>query len=632
MPVAQDWSSSPLQVVSGMFDTRLQEPDWESRVSKYFQQQLQQPGARDKVPSLNQVANHELCDGQLVSFRCFVQDMFDPEFYLGQYRVKSLADGTVKERTGRYRDVVSCGPREELLEANDGDARDRLSYYCVSIPGEASWVQEAYRRGLDSSPIDCIPGPSGTKANPLKRGLETEDNNGLETMETNNTETNILETEIKKPKSNDEPSAAEEFKKPLSLSGPSMTKSDKMNLNLPLPNSQGKAAIIKLYDIPEGDIKINDMLEIVGIVSLDPSLAGGEDEEEEGMSFSSSPSLPPPSLVPRLHVLNYRVLPHNNPLPLLPSPSDTESSQIRAELMAILTESMLGDKLAAEYLLCHLVSGVYLKKDVLVLGKFSLNLHNMTRHDNLPRRIATIISLLTTASHFLPLTRANLDSSSFLPKKDFEANRLVSGMLQLSKGTSLVLDETAMTDGQLTSQGLANLTALGNLITWQKAEYDFKYQKMEYDMDIPCLVLSEGRSMLPSDIQLMLKPDCEASPDIISTKFSGIGSYLTNALLTRLRAYITQCREASFSLTEEVMKGVQDDFVAMRQAAGGVTVEDFHSLLVLARLVSKSAGRTNLTTEDWEKAKSMENERRSRVASLPPRGGTNFANGIPMHL
>ena len=92
-------------------------------------------------------------------------------------------------------------------------------------------------------------------------------------------------------------------------------------------------------------------------------------------------------------------------------------------------------------------------------------------------------------------------------------------------------------------QGLANLTALGNVITWQRAEYDFKFQKLEYDTDVPCLVLSEGRytifmilsgvlnntvyfvrSMLPSDLQLMLKPDCKASVDVITEKYSGVCS------------------------------------------------------------------------------------------------------------
>jgi len=439
-----------------------------------------------------------------------------------------------------------------------------------------------------------------------------------------------METEMEVAEGEVEPKKAKaEDGKPAppqdSAGGKPVTKS-KLGINLPLPNPNGKAAIIKLYDIAEGDIKLNDMIEVVGIVSLDPSMASGEEEED---GFSSLPSLPPPSLVPRLHVLTHRVLPHPNPLPLEPSP---DPNATRQELLAILTECLLGDKLAAEYLLAHLVSSVYLRKDVLVLGKFSLNLHNMTPHDNLPRRLATILSLLTSASHFLPLSREHLDKASFLPKKDFEANRLVSGMLQLAKGTHLIIDETAMTDGQLTAQGLANLTALGNVITWQRAEYDFKFQKLEYDTDVPCLVLSEGRSMLPSDLQLMLKPDCKASVDVITEKYSGVGSYLTAALLTKLRTFLTQCRQATFNLTEDMMKAVQGDFVAMRQAAGGITVEDFHTLLVLARLVAKGHGRSSLLEEDWEKAKAMEVERRARVATLPPRPGSTFANGVPMHL
>jgi len=585
---------------------------WEEKVKAFFNEQLSKPGALEKVASLNQMPNHQLRDGQLASFRCMVQDMFDPEFYLGSYRVKNLGDGSIVERTGRFRDLVNCGPREELLDSGEGQTRDRLSYYVVSIPGEAAWISDHHSKAV----ADSAAGTSGTANNPLKRSLEEEE------MET---EMEVAEGEVEPKK------AKAEDGKPVPQQdsvGINPVSKSKLGINLPLPNPNGKAAIIKLYDIAEGDIKLNDMIEVVGIVSLDPSMAAaGEEGEEDG--FSSLPSLPPPSLVPRLHVLTHRVLPHPNPLPLEPSP---DPSATRQELLAILTECLLGDKLAAEYLLAHLVSSVYLRKDVLVLGKFSLNLHNMTGHDNLPRRLATILSLLTSASHFLPLSREHLDTASFLPKKDFEANRLVSGMLQLAKGTHLIIDETAMTDGQLTAQGLANLTALGNVITWQRAEYDFKFQKLEYDTDLPCLVLSEGRSMLPSDLQLMLKPDCKASVDVITEKYSGVGSYLTAALLTKLRAFLTQCREATFNLTEDMMKAVQGDFVAMRQAAGGITVEDFHTLLVLARLVAKGHGRSSLLEEDWEKAKAMEVERRARVATLPPRPGANFANGVPMHL
>ena len=114
-------------------------------------------------------------------------------------------------------------------------------------------------------------------------------------------------------------------------------------------------------------------------------------------------------------------------------------------------------------MLLPLISKVYLWKDVLVLSKLSLNLHNMTTHEEWPKRLATLLLLLTTNSHYLPLTRDTLDNSSFTPKKDFEANRLESGSLQLGPSTHIWLDETDMTAGQLTAPGLKNLTVLGNL-------------------------------------------------------------------------------------------------------------------------------------------------------------------------
>ena len=85
---------------------------------------------------------------------------------------------------------------------------------------------------------------------------------------------------------------------------------------------------------------------------------------------------------------------------------------------------------------------------------------------------------------------------------------------------------------------------------------------------MPCLVLSEGRytilqhcqceqhhlvndciivkvitilvrSMLPSDLQLMLKPDCKASVDVITEKYSGVRSALqhVNMYQVTLRSY-----------------------------------------------------------------------------------------------
>lgn len=45
--------------------------------------------------------------------------------------------------------------------------------------------------------------------------------------------------------------------------------------------------------------------------------------------------------------------------------------------------------------------------------------------------------------------------------------------------------------------GVRNITALGNLISWQKVDYDFNYHQMEFPCNINVLIMSEGRSLLP---------------------------------------------------------------------------------------------------------------------------------------
>merc|ERR1719348_1194933 len=76
----------------------------------------------------------------------------------------------------------------------------------------------------------------------------------------------------------------------------------------------------------------------------------------------------------------------------------------------------------------------------------------------------------------------------------------------------------------------------------------------------------------------------------------------------------------------------EEDFVVLRQQEGGFTVEEFHRLLVLARLQSLSQGRASMEGCDWEAAKAMEISRKQRAESLPQRPGSNFANGMAMHL
>ena len=62
-----------------------------------------------------------------------------------------------------------------------------------------------------------------------------------------------------------------------------------------------------------------------------------------------------------------------------------------------------------------------------------------------------------------------------LPIQDYESNRVISSRLQLAKGTEVVLDETVLVPGRVDEKGIRNLTILGNLIQWQRLDYDFKW-------------------------------------------------------------------------------------------------------------------------------------------------------------
>lgn len=67
---------------------------------------------------------------------------------------------------------------------------------------------------------------------------------------------------------------------------------------------------------------------------------------------------------------------------------------------------------------------------------------------------ASSVDLLSCLqSHLLPISLSNMNSLRLSPCKDYEANRLLSGRLQLSSGTHLLLDETALENGQLDTQG-----------------------------------------------------------------------------------------------------------------------------------------------------------------------------------
>ncbi|XP_069689031.1 mini-chromosome maintenance complex-binding protein isoform X2 [Periplaneta americana] len=548
-------------------------------------QQLNDPSNWSRIPSLNDVTLKDVADQQLVHFLGMIQDMHNPELFLERYEVQHCVSSLTAVRLGKYWDIPRCGPDEVLVDDSVHNVnKERQSLCCISVPALNSWAKQPYGTNLNRSTA-CI----------SKQPDRNEKGHPDESPSVNDAEPSPkrLCTDNRKSAAND------------------------LESNLPLPGPEAKTCLVKVYNNDE-KLSLNDVIEVIGFLSKDPvmeNVSNFEEMDEDGDVCNHVQQVPLP---PRLHALCMRKRKHCNPLVDHAFCNTGEmlglARTVRDDLHLVLSQMLLGDHLAADYLICHLISTVFQRSELLALGQFSLNLSGMLTTDGYSRHLYAVLEQLLTKSHFLPLTLDNLNKGTFIPRKDYEQNRLLSGLLQLSAQTHLVLDETCLQQGQLDSNGVHNIAALGALISQQKVDYDFKYYTLEFHTDVPVLVLSEGKSLLPSNVNVPLEFDAHS----LQTKkeiFEAVGHFLQEPMLHKLRKYLTVMSHLQYSLPQDLEKVIQDDFVRLRRGTGSTTsASDLHLLLVLARLVSLSRGEQSLSKESWELACSMEKQRKHRVS------------------
>merc|ERR1711965_496484 len=111
------------------------------------------------IPEINHadgkgVGIESVPEGKLCRFRCVVQDMRDPEYYVGCFKSKRASSGWQTTKFAEH-----GGDETSRMEEEDDEERlftfenpqqqssnvrmwERKVFYCVPIPGEAKWVQE----------------------------------------------------------------------------------------------------------------------------------------------------------------------------------------------------------------------------------------------------------------------------------------------------------------------------------------------------------------------------------------------------------------------------------------------------------------------------------------------------------
>lgn len=553
----------------------------------------------NKIPLLNVQNPQDLQVNKLVRFKGMIQDMFNPEYYYETYEVVNKETKEKHVLPGKYRDTAVCDDKEYInFESKSNVTKDRQTFVLITAPGFNDWAINAEEQFHHPNKVIEAPAVSTS----TKRSMNDED----EQPETTSMEVDSTTACSKKQCTNSSNPETE---------NKSVVSVDHL-LNMPLPGRSGKACHLKVYEKAD-NLKLNELIDCVGFLSMEglyqEGANDGDDNEDETL-MELQTHHPPPSLIPKIHCIAFKQVVDSSPLyEESNNMSGQELQTIKKELEIVLTQLLLGDKLAAEYLIYHLISKVYNRFDLMVLGKFTYNISNVPTCilSEYGAQVYAILEKLITKSHYLPMTLDNMNDLAFIPKKDYDCNRITSGILQLSSNTHLVLDETKLTTGKMNSSGVQAVGAISEIIKNQRSHYDFNYYKMDFDCDIAFLILSEGKSLLPSDVHVPLRPE-DAHITTFEEILAALNVYLKPELLTSIRKYIANRRHAVYEITDNIHEVVQNEFVNMR-ANQNATAEDLHSLLVLSRFICLADGKSVLDESCWRRACQLEQERKARL-------------------
>ncbi|CAA0837963.1 Mini-chromosome maintenance complex-binding protein [Striga hermonthica] len=555
-------------VASGSDSAALDGSDWGA--ADLFRQFIYDDGGLSQVPLLNPSTIKWVLPNTLVRFRGMVQDMLGNEYYVGAYK-----DGD-KWRTNKFADVSQC----PVDASSDMRIWERRLLYCVPVPGQNSWV-ESSNEAMKNVYTNYI--------SPQREKRQRE--NGA----------NMRDVDVVVPLL-DEGLAPESLNLQNTVSEGSSTSSGLV----PVEKSSF-SCLVKIYDSPETNLKLNDVFEFVGIFTFDPDLTvKREDNDELAENFEDSLLHLPPTKVPRLHCVLHRKLEATDYI-LSPQWELTPSAikEVRESLIGHLAAVLGNDRMAAQYMLLHLLSRVHTRVDSIAVGKLSLNLTCLGKESMsvFGNHLKCAIENLVPFTQCLPLTIDYLNTVSLAPKKDYSTNRLVSGFLQLAEGSHVIIDETLLQTGILNSTGVENARILKNMMELQKVEYDFTYYKMEMAANIQLLILSDGKSnILPADLVLPLHPSSV-----------GCSSVVNEEMLNAWRWYLATMKSLCHSIEPHMQKIVEDDLVAARQADRSLGTHEFSRWLTMGRLMSVSFGETSLSMEHWQMVKELERLRKERL-------------------
>jgi hypothetical protein len=601
---------------------------------------------------------------KLVRYVGMVQDMLDTEFYLSELHGKPT----------HYRDLYHDDGEQDSDDVLSSDLAGRLAertpLVIVPIPFGSEWFLEKLqqeRRPINQNESSTMtPCVETTDARSTKKRDRDMDTPSTESLSKPRLDDDDDDEPYVVPNDDGMECEGNEQNQQESSNTTTTTSSDWWPAGCMGSHTDHCPVLAKLYyDCNPKDtqrrLRLNDLVELIGIVSVDPLEADFSNQQQGQVvedlflqeAFRDRLVLPPPSQLPRLHVLTYNLMDLDqvtkrvvvgsdlgqDEQPSIDVQDSIEDCRIQATRM--LSESLLHNKVVSEATLMALLSmaqrtlSPQMEDDVspcwecvstpteeTTLGCASLNIQVSSASSCLTvyNQLQSVLEEICPIVASIDLTREALNTDLRAPRKDSQGHMLASP-LQLPKGSTVLIHMGNMTEGALSPSGQETLCALQTLVTGHKVPYTFDtLMKYPFEADYRVIVVSsvnKGRAT-KSQKSKLLPCALQVSMDVPAS-FSNL-ERLSPFHRDKLRRYLANCRCAmdppkralpgganNVALSKQVLVLAQKDFIQRRVATRGsddlVTEEDFHRWLILTRLQGRSRnGERRATTQDWEQS------------------------------
>jgi hypothetical protein len=364
----------------------------------------------------------------------------------------------------------------------------------------------------------------------------------------------------------------------------------------PVPGGLRRVSAILNYSAPTAEFKMHEAVEVVGVLYNHK----GDDASLPAVNFS-------------IEVVSMEAIATAIPRSL----TDEEVRVARCALKSVLTKLMLNDSLAAEYLILLLISD---RIPVTDLGSWSLNFSNS---DLINIELLTEFIRSISTDPLISLTASNevLLRDKFYPLKSAESNFTHPGILQLVRGSTVLLDERQLKEGNVNA---LNVLAITKAVREQKLMAIFGSSDIiDFDLKARFAIFSSGTQEslfsntnpmhgVPGSIPFLNMPILDArSSDRPLLPHDILLSETDHRLL---QDYILFCRclVSKVVITEDLINRFQDDWVKSRQLDESIPQKDIELWATFLRSFPASWGATETSQENWDSVLELEADRRSR--------------------